>query len=101
MLILKTKLFVIRKNIYNKVSDITQKLISSLEKSHFYLSYMSSHLTNLRITLEMGLPVVRNKNAGHGQGSVIINTPDEFAKYALNLAATNIVLLVKIYCNKK
>ncbi len=58
---------------------------------------MSTHLTNLRTTLETGLPVVRNKNAGHGQGSLVVNIPDEFAEYALNLAATNIVLLVNIF----
>lgn len=41
--------------------------------------------------------VVRNKNAGHGQGSTVTPISDEFVEYALNLAATNIVLLVGIY----
>lgn len=62
---------------------------------------MSAYLTNLRTTLETGLPVIRNKNAGHGQGSLVVNISDEFAEYALNLAATNIVLLVSIYRNTK
>ena len=48
-------------------------------------------------TAETGLPVVRNKTSGHGQGSTIEQISDEFAEYALNLAATNIVLLVGIY----
>ena len=48
-------------------------------------------MANLRTTLETGLPVVRNKNAGHGQGSAVTPISDEFAEYALNLAATNIV----------
>lgn len=47
-------------------------------------------------TAETGLPVVRNKTSGHGQGSTIEQISDEFAEYALNLAATNIVLLVGI-----
>jgi len=51
----------------------------------------------LRTTLETGLPVVRNKKAGHGQGSATEPISDEFAEYALNLAATNIVLFVGIY----
>lgn len=82
---------------YDKAKDTAQKLINILESNHFYPAYMSTHLTNLRTTLETGLPVVRNKNAGHGQGSLVVNIPDEFAEYALNLAATNIVLLVNIF----
>lgn len=58
---------------------------------------MSSHMAYLRTTLETGLPVVRNKKAGHGQGSATEPISDEFAEYALNLAATNIVLFVGIY----
>lgn len=86
---------------YDNAKDTAQKLISILEVNNFYPSYMSSHLTNLRTTLETGLPVVRNKNSGHGQGSSITPISDEFAEYALNLAAANIVLLVKIYASNK
>lgn len=82
---------------YDKAKDTAVKLINILESNNFYPSYMSSHLTNLRTTLETGLPVVRNKNAGHGQGSIVTPISDGFAEYALNLAATNIVLLVGIY----
>ena len=52
-------------------------------------------------TAETGLPVVRNKTSGHGQGSTIEQISDEFAECALNLVATNIVLLVGIYKNEK
>lgn len=86
---------------YDKAKDAAQKLIKILESNNFYPTYMSAHLTNLRTTLETGLPVIRNKNAGHGQGSSVVNISDEFAEYALNLAATNIVLLVSIYRNTK
>lgn len=82
---------------YDKTKDTASKLINILENNSFYPSYMSSHLTNLRTTLDTGLPVVRNKNSGHGQGSTVTPISDEFAEYALNLAATNIVLLVGIY----
>lgn len=58
-------------------------------------------MASLRITLETGLPVVWNKNAGHGQGSTVEPISDEFAEYALDLAATNIVLVVGIYSEKK
>lgn len=58
-------------------------------------------LLSIKIILETGLPVVRNKKAGHGQGSTVEPISDEFAEYALNLAATNIVLLVGMYKRKK
>ncbi len=86
---------------YDKTKDTAQKLISILEKSGFYPSYLNSHLTNIRTTLETGLPVLRNKNSGHGQGITVVNISDEFTEYALNLAATNILLLTKIYRENK
>lgn len=79
---------------YDKAKDTTKKLIEILESNNFYSVYMSSHMANLRTTLETGLPVVRNKEAGHGQGSTVEAISDELAEYALNLAATNVVLLV-------
>lgn len=54
-------------------------------------------LVSIKITLGIGVPTVQNKKAGHGQGSTVESISDEFAEYALNLAATNIVLLVGIY----
>lgn len=86
---------------YDKAKDTAKTLINILENNNFYPIYMSSHMASLRNTLETGLPVVRNKNAGHGQGSTVVPISDEFAEYALNLAATNIVLLVGIYIKGK
>lgn len=76
---------------YDKNKDTAQKLIAILENNGFYPSYMNAHLTSIRTTLETGLPVVRNKVAGHGQGNQIITIPDEYTDYALHLAATNIL----------
>ncbi len=81
---------------YNKAKDTAKKLIEILESNNFYPSYMSSHMASLRTTLEE-LPTLRNKTAGHGQGSAVTPISDDFAEYALNLAATNIVLMVGIY----
>lgn len=86
---------------YDKNKDTAQKLITILENNGFYSSYMNAHLTSIRTTLETGLPVVRNKVAGHGQGNQIITIPDEYTEYALHLAATNILFLVRLYRNKK
>ena len=82
---------------YDPAKSTAKDLISILETNNFYPSYMNNHMTSLRTSLESGLPTLRNKNAGHGQGPSVVNVSDEFTEYALNLAATNIVLLVKIY----
>ena len=58
---------------------------------------LTSHFDHLRLVLEAGLPTVRNKTGGHGQGSVPIVLPEYLAGYALHLAATNIVLLVEAH----
>ncbi len=59
--------------------------------------YMQTHFAGLRSTLEAGLPPVRNKNSGHGQGFFVKQVPAYLAGYALHLAATNIVFLVEAH----
>ena len=86
---------------YDPAKSTAKELIGILENNAFYPAYMNNHMTSLRTSLESGLPTMRNKNAGHGQGAAVVNVSDEFAEYALNLAATNIVLLTKIYAAKK
>lgn len=86
---------------YDVSKSMAKDFISVLETNGFYPPYLNSHMTSLRTSLESGLPTLRNKNAGHGQGAQVVNVSDEFTEYALNLAATNIVLLTKIYVTKK
>ena len=86
---------------YDPAKSTAKDLIGILESNSFYPTYMNNHITSLRTSLESGLPTLRNKNAGHGQGAAVVNVSDEFTEYALNLAATNIVLLTKIYAAKK
>lgn len=58
---------------------------------------LASHFTGLRTTLESGLPTIRNKYSGHGDGVNTINVPAYLVQYALNLTATNIVFLIQAY----
>lgn len=71
---------------YDKAKDTAKKLIEILESNNFYPSYMSSHRANLRTTLETGLPVVRDKTSGHGQGSVVTPISDEFAELCIEFS---------------
>lgn len=74
-----------------------KQLITTVLDNELIPRYMESHLAGVRQSLEAGLPTVRNKNSGHGQGSQDRDLPDYLVAYALHLAATNIVLLVEAH----
>lgn len=80
-----------------KEGDTAKALIKIVLDNELLPRYMETHLAGLRNTLETGLPTVRNKNSGHGQGLLAKKVPDYFAGYALHLAATNIVFLVEAH----
>lgn len=86
---------------YDRERDTAKQLLQHLTDNGFYPKYLESHLNGIRSTLESGAPTLRNKNAGHGQGQEVVDVSDEYVEYALNLVATNIVLLVKILNAKK
>jgi hypothetical protein len=58
---------------------------------------LESHFSNLRVAMESGLPTVRNKTSGHGQGPSPVELPAHFAAYSLHLTASNIVFLVEAH----
>ena len=82
---------------YDNDKDSVKKLLQHLSDNKFYPEYLESHLAGIRTTLESGAPTLRNKSAGHGQGAEVIDVTDEYVEYALNLVATNIVFLVKLF----
>jgi hypothetical protein len=62
---------------------------------------MQSAFSALRGLLEGGTSVVRNKPGCHCQGAELVNVPAYLARYALNTAASNILLLVEAADEKK
>jgi len=56
---------------------------------------LQSEFTGLRTILESGVPTVRNKFGGHGQGEKIVEVPPHIASFALHMTATTLVLLVE------
>jgi hypothetical protein len=75
--------------------DTASKLINILFQNNLLPSYLESEITCLRTLLESGVPTLRNKNAGHGQGAEIRTVPEYLARYALNLTASNILFLIE------
>lgn len=80
-----------------------KKLINDLVDANIIPKHLENNfhgvrnmLKGLKDSLENGLPVIRNK-VGHGKGTEEEWISEEFVTYSINLAATNIVLLVDLY----
>jgi len=82
-------------------TDTAKALISTCLAQELLPSYLESQMGSLRSLLESGLPTVRNKLGGHGQGSDPIAVPEYFARYALNLTASSILFMAEADAGKK
>ena len=80
---------------YDDKKATAKDLIKIVFDNGLIPSFMQSHFSALKSTLESGLLTVRNRQSGHGQGSTQIIVPEYIAAYALHLTASNILLLVK------
>jgi hypothetical protein len=83
---------------YNQ-HDTASKLVNSCLSHNLIPPYLQSQFTSLKTMLETGVPTIRNKNAGHGQGADVKPVPEEMASYMLHLTATNLLFLTK--CEQK
>ena len=70
-------------------------LVNAARENGLFPDYMGRSFEQLAATLKSGLPVVRNNEGSHGQGSEPRATPGHVAAYALHLAAAKIVFLVE------
>lgn len=79
---------------YN-VNDTSKRLIQTCLDNDLIPSFSQNQLTSLRSLLETGIPPIRNRLGGHGQGQVPQKVNDEITRYALNLTGSNIIFLVE------
>ena len=82
-------------------TDTAKTLINTCMTNGLFPSYMDNQLTSIRTLLESGVPTVRNKNGGHGQGAVPVEVPEYLARYTLNLTATTILFMVEAHRTTK
>ena len=80
-------------------NDTAKRLINVCVTNELIPIYMQEQFSHFRGLLESGVPTVRNKEGGHGQGSEIKNVSETMVSYTLHLTATNIVFLGE--CEKK
>ena len=76
-------------------TDSAKTLLDTAFAKGLVPTYLQSEFTALRSTLESGVPTVRNKQAGHGQGVLLRQVPEHLAAYILHLAASGILFLVR------
>lgn len=75
-------------------NNAASKLLGVLKSNNYFPTYLQSHLDAVNASIESGLPVVRNKTAGHGQGAQPRSVPNEYVDYALHILSTNLVFLI-------
>lgn len=80
-----------------KSTDTAKALIDSCMNNGLFPSFMQSHVGSLRSILESGVPTVRNKQSGHGQGAVVTVVTQATAGFALHITASNIVFFVESF----
>lgn len=76
-------------------TDNASKLVSALFATGIIPKHLESQFTALRSVLESGVPTLRNREGGHGQGGEIKTVPDYLGQYGLGLTASAILLVVK------
>lgn len=77
--------------------DTAAKLIATLFANNFIPPYLQAQFNSLKAMLESGVPTIRNKTAGHGQGDQEQIVPDHLAAYVLHQTASAILFLIKSY----
>lgn len=71
------------------------QLIQACFDNHLLPLYTQSEFNSLKSLLSSGIPTIRNKVGGHGQGPVLQTVDDRIARYGLNLTGSNIIFLVE------
>ena len=78
-----------------KGTDTAKKLIQICFQNNLVPAFTQNQFTSLQNLLESGIPTIRNKLGGHGQGQTPQKVDDEMTRYGLNLAGVNIIFLVE------
>jgi AbiJ N-terminal domain 4 len=69
-------------------------LLNKVFESGLVAPELKSHFTSIRSCLESGVPTIRNKKAGHGQGVQVETVPEHFVQFALHSTAVAISFLI-------
>lgn len=85
---------------FNHDKANASELIQLLKTNKIFDSFQIYNVERLSEILLSGLPTVRNKKAGHGDGKDKKNVERSYASFAINLAGSNIVFILDRYYEK-
>lgn len=83
------------KAVQQREDGTAKKLVDALKASPFYTAFPESLAAGFGDNVLMALPFIRNRIGGHGQGQGVVAVPPSLAEFAVNLAGTLIVFVVK------
>jgi len=75
-------------------TDTAKKLLNVIFANDLIPGFMQTHFSSLRSLLESGIPTIRNKLSGHGQGAQPQAVPQHVAAFGLHLAASAILFII-------
>lgn len=78
-----------------KQTDTAKTLIQICFQNQLVPTFTQNQFTSLKNLLESGIPTIRNKLGGHGQGQTPQIVDNEMTRYGLNLTGTNIIFLIE------
>lgn len=81
---------------YNEQKATASMLIQICFDNRLIPAWSQNQFTSLQQLMTSGVPTVRNRLGGHGQGQVPQVVDDAIVRYALNLTGSNIILLVEL-----
>lgn len=90
------KIICIEKDWTFNETDTARKLIQVCFQNNLVPTFTQNQFTSLQNLLESGIPTIRNKVGGHGQGQIPQKVDDEMTRYGLNLTGTNIIFLIEL-----
>ncbi len=76
--------------------DTAKKLINICLQKKLIPEFMQTQFLSFNLLLESGIPTLRNRLGGHGQGIENIKVGSSIASYAMHLTATNLLFLSKL-----
>jgi hypothetical protein len=68
----------------------------ALYLNHYLPNYLENQNNALKCVLESGMPILPNNLGGHGQGDTIATVELNYAEFALNITASNIIFLASL-----
>lgn len=80
---------------FNNDRDTSSKLIQICFDNGLVPPYIQTQFTSLQSLFTSGIPTIRNRVGGHGQGQLPIPASNEITRYGLNLTGTNIIFLIE------